>query len=389
LRDPDFTLSAGPVAASPRVLAALGSPIVYHYDPVFLERFRRTSDKVKRVFQTTNDVLLMQGEAILGLEAATRALVAPGTKVLNLVQGVFGKGEGYWLRDFGAELHELEVPYNDAVDAEDVARYLDEHPGIELVTVVHSETPSGTWTDVSAIGPIAHAHGALTMIDCVSSLGGMPLRVDEWQLDVCVAGAQKCLGGPPGLTLMSVSERAWERIRANPAAPRSSYLSMLDWKEQWLDGDKFPFTPSVTDVYGVEAAVDELLDEGLESSISRHARTAAACRAGVRAMGLELWPRSEEIASACVTAIAIPDPLTDGQVREHCRERYGVMLSAGQGAGNLVRIGHMAGSARSLHPVVGLAALGQTLRDLGVRVAIGDGIEATLEEISQPTRALA
>jgi pyridoxamine--pyruvate transaminase len=389
LRDPDFTLSAGPVAVSPHVLAALGSPIVYHYDPVFLERFRATQEKVKQVFQTGNDVLLLQGEAILGLEAATRALVAPGTKVLNLVQGVFGKGEGYWLRDFGAELHELEVPYNDAVDPEDVERYLEEHPGIELVTIVHSETPSGTWTDVSAIGPIAHAHGALTMIDCVSSLGGMPLQVDEWQLDVCVAGAQKCLGGPPGLTLMSVSERAWERIGANPAAPRASYLSMLDWKEQWLEGGRFPFTPSVVDVQGVEAAVDELLAEGLESSIARHARTAAACRAGVRAMGLDLWPRNEEIAAACVTAIAVPDGLTDVQVRDHCRERYGVMLSAGQGAGNLVRIGHMAGSARSLHPVVGLAALGQTLRDLGVRVAIGEGLEATLEEISQPSGALA
>jgi pyridoxamine---pyruvate transaminase len=254
---------------------------------------------------------------------------------------------------------------------------------------VHSETPSGTWTDVSAIGPIAHAHGALTMIDCVSSLGGMPLQVDDWQLDVCVAGAQKCLGGPPGLTLMSVSERAWERIGSNPAAPRASYLSMLDWKEQWLEGGKFPFTPSVVDVQGVEAAVDELLAEGLESSIARHARTAAACRAGVRAMGLDLWPRSEEIAAACVTAIAVPDGLTDVQVRDHCRERYGVMLSAGQGAGNLVRIGHMARSARSLHPVVGLAALGQTLRDLGVRVALGDGLEATLEEISQPSGALA
>lgn len=389
MRDPDFTLSAGPVAVSPHVLAALGSPIVYHYDPVFLERFRATQEKVKQVFQTGNDVLLLQGEAILGLEAATRALVAPGTKVLNLVQGVFGKGEGYWLRDFGAELHELEVPYNDAVDPEDVERYLEEHPGIELVTIVHSETPSGTWTDVSAIGPIAHAHGALTMIDCVSSLGGMPLQVDEWQLDVCVAGAQKCLGGPPGLTLMSVSERAWERIGANPAAPRASYLSMLDWKEQWLEGGRFPFTPSVVDVQGVEAAVDELLAEGLESSIARHARTAAACRAGVRAMGLDLWPRNEEIAAACVTAIAVPDGLTDVQVRDHCRERYGVMLSAGQGAGNLVRIGHMAGSARSLHPVVGLAALGQTLRDLGVRVAIGEGLEATLEEISQPSGALA
>jgi pyridoxamine--pyruvate transaminase len=387
MHDPDFTLSAGPVAVSPRVLAALGSPIVYHYDPVFLARFRTTAEKAKQVFETSNDVLLMQGEAILGLEAATRALVAPGTRVLNLVQGVFGKGEGYWLRDFGAELHELEVPYNDAVDPENVERYLEEHPGIEVVTVVHSETPSGTWTDVSAIGPIARAHGAVTMVDCVSSLGGMPLRVDEWQLDVCVAGAQKCIGGPPGLTLMSVSDRAWERIRANPAAPRASYLSMLDWKEQWLEGDKFPFTPSVSDVCGVEAAIDELLDEGLESSIARHARTAAACRAGVHAMGLDIWPRSEEIAAACVTAIAIPDGLTDVQVRSHCRERYGVMLSAGQGAGNLVRIGHMAGSARSLHPVVGLAALGQTLRDLGVSVAIGDGLEAALEEISQPTGA--
>jgi pyridoxamine--pyruvate transaminase len=389
MHDPDFTLSAGPVAVSPRVLAALGSPIVYHYDPVFLARFRATADKVKQLFRTRNDVVLMQGEAILGLEAATRALVAPGTKVLNLVQGVFGKGEGYWLRDFGAELHELEVPYNDAVDPEAVERYLDEHPGIEVITVVHSETPSGTWTDVSAIGPVARAHGALTMVDCVSSLGGMPLQVDDWELDVCVAGAQKCIGGPPGLTLMSVSERAWQRIRANPAAPRASYLSILDWKEQWLDGEKFPFTPSVTDVYGVEAAVDELLEEGLENSIVRHSRTAAACRAGIRAMGLELWPRSDEIAAACVTAITVPESLTDVQVRAHCRERYGVMLSAGQGAGNLVRIGHMAGSARSLHPVVGLAALGQTMRDLGVRVALGDGVEAALEEIAQPESALA
>ena len=106
-------------------------------------------------------------------------------------------------------------------------------------------------------------------------------------------------------------------------------------------------------------------------------------------MGLELWPRSEDIAAACVTAIAVPEGLTDVQVRAHCRERYGVMLSAGQGAGNLVRIGHMAGSARSLHPVVGLAALGQTLRDLGVRVALGDGVEAALEEVAQPESALA
>ena len=383
MRDPDFTLSAGPVTASARVLAALGSPITYHYDPVFLDAFRRTERKVAEIFLTENDVLLMQGEAVLGLEAAARSLVRPGTPVLNLVQGVFGKGMGYWLKDFGAELHELEVPYNDAVDPADVERYLVEHGGIELVTVVHSETPSGTLCDVAAIGRMARAHGALTLVDGVSSLGGIELRTDEWQLDVCVAGPQKCLAGPPGMSLIAVSDAAWERIRSNPSAPRASFLSMLDWKEQWIDGEKFPFTPSVADVHGVEAACDELLEEGLEASIERHERAAAACRAGVRAMALELWPRSDAVAAACVTAIAVPDGLTDVQVRAHCRERYGVMISGGQGAGNLVRIGHMGPTARSLYPVVGLAALGRTLLDLGAEVDVGAGVEAALAELSQ------
>jgi len=387
MRDPDFTLSAGPVSATPRVLAALGSPIVYHYDPAFIERFRATERKLADVFLTKNDVLLMQGEAVLGLEAAARGLVQPGTKALNLVQGIFGKYMGYWLKEYGAELHEVEVPYNDAVDPADVERYLDDNPGIELVTVVHSETPSGTVCDVSAIGPIVHARGALTLVDCVSSLGGIAFETDAWELDVCVAGAQKCLGGPPGMSLMTVSEAAWERIGANPAAPRASFLSMLDWKEQWIDGNKFPFTPSVSELYGVEASVDELLAEGLEASIERHERSAAACRAGVRAMGLELWPRSDEIAAACVTAIAVPEGLTDVQVRAHCRERYGVMISGGQGAGNLVRIGHMGTSARGLHPVVGLAALGRTLADLGAHVEIGAGVEAALAEVSQAKHA--
>jgi pyridoxamine---pyruvate transaminase len=384
VRDPDFTVSAGPTMAPPRVLAAQGAPITYHYDPVFLEAFRRTERKIGELYQTSQDILLMQGEAVLGLEAAARSLVRPGMPVLNLVSGVFGKGMGYWLRDFGAELHELEVAYNDAVDPGEVARYLDDHPEIELVAVVHCETPSGTLNAVEEIGPIAKEHGALMLVDCVSSFGGIPIWPDEWKLDVCVAGPQKCLAGPPGMSLMSVSADAWEAIRANPAAPRASFLSMLDWKEQWIDGEKFPFTPSVVDVHGVEAAADELLAEGLEASFARHALAGRACRAGVRAMGLELWPRAEQLAAPCVTAVALPDGLTDTRVRDECRSRYGVMISGSQGAGNLVRIGHMGPTARSLYPVVGLAALGRTLADLGVRVAIGEGVEAALAELSEP-----
>ena len=389
MRDPDITLSAGPTMAYPEVLAAQGRQITYHYDPAFLELFRRTERKVGELFLTQNDVLLMQGEAVLGLEAAARGLVRPGTPVLNLVSGVFGKGMGYWLKDFGAELHELEVPYNDSVDPADVERYLDEHPEIELLTVVHSETPSGTLHDVGAIGPMAHARDVLTIVDCVSSLGGIEFRTDHWQIDVAVAAAQKCLGGPPGITLMTVSEPAWERMRSNPAAPRASFLSMLDWKEQWIDGEKFPFTPSVVDMHGIEACCDVLLAEGLEASIARHDLAARACRAGVRAMGLELWPRNEEVTAACVTAIAVPDGLTDIQVRGHCRERYGVMISGGQGAGNLVRIGHMGPTARSMYPVVGLLAVGRTFADLGVSVKLGDGAEAALEVLSETASVMA
>jgi pyridoxamine---pyruvate transaminase len=387
MRDPDFTLAAGPTAVTARTLAALGSPVTYHYDPVFLEAFRRTEAKVGQIFRTQNEIILMQGEAVLGLEAAARSLVRPGMPVLNLVSGVFGKGMGYWLKGFGADLHELEVPYDEANDPRAVAEYLDEHPETELLCVVHSETPSGTFNDCSLIGPIARSRGVLTLVDCVSSFAGMPFDTDAWQLDVCVAGPQKCLGGPPGMSLMAVSEQAWAAIEGNPAAPRASFLSLLDWREQWHGREHFPYTPSVSDVHGVEAACDQVLDEGLEASIARHEAAAAACRAGALEMGLRLWPKTEDIAAACVTAIAVPDGLDHEAVRDHVREHYGVMLSGGQGAGNLVRIGHMGTTANGLNPVVGLMALGRSLEDLGVSVRIGEGVEAALAQLAPSRKA--
>ena len=282
----------------------------------------------------------MQGEAVLGLEAAARSLVRPGMPVLNLVSGVFGKGMGYWLKRLRCRAPRARGAVQRRRRSRRGRPLPDEHPGIGLVTVVHSETPSGTLNPVEEIGPIAKRHGALVLVDCVSSLGGIPIWPDEWQLDVCVAGPQKCLAGPPGMSLMTVSEDAWDAIRANPAAPRSSFLSMLDWKEQWLEAGRFPFTPSVVDLHGVEAACDVILEEGLEASFARHER--APPRAG-RACGR--WASTSGRRAGdhrrLPTALAVPESLTDIQVRDHCRARYGVMLSAGQGAGNLVRIGHM------------------------------------------------
>jgi pyridoxamine--pyruvate transaminase len=382
VRDPDFTLAAGPTSVSSRVALALAKPILYHYDPVFLETFRRTERKLAEVFRTRGDVLIMQGEAIAALEGAARSLVRPGSVALNLVSGPFGKGMGHWLRAFGAEVVELEVPYNEAVDPADVERALRERPEIDLVAVVHSETPAATVNPVAEIGQLARAHGALTFVDAVSALGGMPVEPDAWRLDVTVAGPQKCLSGPPGLGLVAVSEQAWVRMDGNPQAPRSAFVSLLDWREKWLEGGRFPFTPSVSDVHGLEAALDQALEEGLEAGFARHDLAAAACRAGVRALGLEVWAARDEIAANCTTAVTLPEGVDEADVLHVCRERYGVMLSGSYGAGRLVRIGHMGDSARGLLPVVGVMALGRALADLGVPARVGEGVEAALEVLA-------
>jgi pyridoxamine--pyruvate transaminase len=382
----DLTLSAGPNDVFPEVRAAMGGPVLYHYDPVFKDRFRAAEAAVGRIFGSpSHEIVLMQGEAILGLEAAARALATRGTPCLNLVSGVFGKGFGMWLSAIGAELHEIEVPYDQSIDADAVAAYLDAHPHIKVVSVVHSETPSGTLNPVDRIGPMCRQRGVVTVVDAVSSYGGIELRPHEWQLDLVVAGPQKCLGGPPGMSLMAISREAWAAIDANPDAPRGSFLSITDWRDLWHGEGRFPFTPSVPDVLGVLAAAELLLATGTQTVLARHDRVARACRAGVRGMGLRMWPASEDIAAASVTSIRVPDGITDIQVRDHARERYGVQLSAGQNAGNIIRIGHMGATARPAYVIAGLAAVGQTLRDLGVPVALGEGLAAAMASLADDT----
>lgn len=386
----DLTLSAGPNDVASEVLAAMGSPILYHYDPVFLARFAETEEKIAQLFRTTShEIILMQGEAVLGLEAAARAVVQPGMACLNLVSGVFGKGFGYWLSAIGGDLREIEVPYDQSIDPAAVEAYLDAHPEVRVVSVVHCDTPSTTINPVREIGPIARAHGAVTIVDAVSTFGGIELRPEEWQLDLVVAGPQKCLGGPPGMSLLAISKQAWAMIDANPGAPRGSFLSILDWRDQWHGQGHFPFTPSVSDLNGVNKAAELLLAEGLDASQARHARIAAACRAGVRGMGLRPWAASEEIAAACATAIAVPDGLIDIAVRDHVRSQYRVQLSAGQRAGNLVRIGHMGANARPMFMIAGLAALGRSLLDMGVRLDLGAGLEAALASLSESSSSVA
>lgn len=378
---PRLTLAAGPVGVTSETLRAMQRPILYHYDPAFIDLFEHTLSLLQQVYGTRHDVVIMQAEAILGLEAAAASLFEPGDKVLNLVSGVFGKGFEHFIREYGAEPIELRVPYNAAIDPEDVRRLLRAVPDISYLSVVHSETSSGTVNPVGEICGIAKEHGVVTIVDTVSGLGSEMFSPEEWGIDVAVAGPQKCLGGPPGLSLMAVSNEAWRAMERRPNPLRGSFLSILDWKTTWLEQRRFPYTPSVSEIYALESVLEQALGEGMPSVVDRHQASARASRAAIEALGLALWPERPEISTACCTAVHIPVGVSDEELRGTMRSRYGVMISGGYGelAGKLFRLGHMGMAA---HPTLVIAQIGmleRTLADLGIGVQLGTGVGTALE----------
>jgi len=382
-RDPAFNLTGGPAGATAATLAALSRPILHHLDPAFGTLYQQTVELLQQAFETGQSPVVLQGEAVVGLEAAAASLIGPGDVVLNLVSGMYGRGYGDWARRYAREVIEIEVPYDSSVPAASVAEAFRGRPDITVVSVVHCETPCGTVNDLDAISAVAADHGALLIVDAVASFGGIRCDFTSWQADLVVTAPQKCLGGPPGLSLLHVSEAAWAHMAANPAAPRGSALSILDWRDAHLADRPFPFTPSVTDIYGLRACLEQYLQEGAEAVRRRHRAAAQATRAGVEALGLTLWARDPAIRSDTVTAVQVPAGVDEREVRAHARAESGVMLSGGQGdlSGIVLQIGHMGPGAYPLGPVIAVTALGRALRALGVRADIGAGVEAAVSAL--------
>jgi pyridoxamine--pyruvate transaminase len=377
---PRLTLASGPVDVPHETLRAMQQPVVYHYDPIFIEAFQRTTDMMQKVFGTSHDVVILQAEAIAGIEAAAASTIEPGTRVLNLVSGVFGKFFEDYIRRYGGEPIELAVPYNAAIDPADVRRILEVEPDITVVSVVHSETPSGTINPVGEICRIAKEFGAITIVDTVSGLGSEPLNPEEDGIDIAIAGPQKCLAGVPGLSLMAISPDAWARMESLKDPVRGSFLSLLDWRSTWIEQKRFPYTPSVSTMYSLEASLKQALDEGMPAMIARHHRSAAATRAAVRALGLELWAESDDVAAANCTAVRVPNGIDDKTLRDTMRNRYGVMISGGYGdlAGKLFRLGHMGMSAHPTAVIAQIGILERSLADLGHPVDFGCGVGAAI-----------
>ena len=381
--DPVITLTAGPVNAYPDVLRALSRTVLYDYDPAFQIHYERVVEKASKAMRLANKALILHGEPVLGLEAAAASIITPADTVLNLASGVYGKGFGYWAKRYSPKLLEIAVAYNEAVDPAAVATMLKKHPEISIVSVCHHDTPSGTLNPINEIGALVRAHGAYLIVDAVSSFGGMNTHPGDCAADIYVTGPNKCLGAPPALTLMAVSDRGWARMKSNPAAPRASMLSILDWENAWSHKEPFPFTPSVAEINGLDVALDLYLSEGPEKVWARHALTARAMRAGARAMGLELWAAREAIASPTCTAIKTPAEIDEAALRREARARFGVVFSAGRGEtlGKLTRIGHMGPTAQPIYAMAALAALGGALGALGHKADTGKGIAAAMAVI--------
>ncbi|KUL25621.1 pyridoxal-phosphate-dependent aminotransferase family protein, partial [Streptomyces regalis] len=278
--------------------------------PLSAARFAAVEDRVARLLGTEQDVVIMQGEALLPLEGAIRGTAGPGTTALNVITGPYGQTFGDWLRDCGATVIDLAVPFHTAVTAEQIREAFAEHPEIDFVSLVHAEAATGNTNPVAEIGEVVRAHGALFYLDAVASIGAEPVLPDAWGVDLCVIGAQKAMGGPAGVSAVSVSERAWARMAANPRAPRRSYLSLLDWKERWIDGGRKALlhAPAQLEMLALEACVERIEADGLDAVMARHRAAALSARAGAVALGGGLEPYVYEAGEAAPVATTLRVP---------------------------------------------------------------------------------
>ena len=377
-----YLMAPGPTPVPPEVLAAGAEPVLHHRGPDFRELMLRCLARLQEVCRTQNDVLLFTASGSGAFESAVVNLLSPGERVLAVTAGEFGDRWATLAATYGADVHELRYAWGETPRPEDVRARL-EDTGAETVFLVHSETSTGVVADVQALARAACEAGALTVVDAVSSVGAVPLETDAWGLDVVVAGSQKALMTPPGLSLVTVSSAAWERA-ARTTTPRFYF----DWARMRasLETGTTPFTPAVSVVVALDTALGLLLEEGLEAAFARHAALGRACREGAKAMGLELFSPDDE-RSAVVTAILTPKGVDARELVLALRDRFGITVAGGHGelAPRMFRIGHI-GYYDVFDITTALAAVEFLLVEAGADVERGSAVARALEAYREAVR---
>ncbi|HEX8648335.1 MAG TPA: alanine--glyoxylate aminotransferase family protein [Thermoleophilaceae bacterium] len=370
-----YVMTAGPTPIPPEVSNAMAEPILYHRAPAFVEVYARVLERLKMVFQTENDVLTFAASGSGAMESAVANLVKPGEPALVASAGKFGERWADLCDDFGAQTIHWEAGWGNKIDPSELERKLAENDGVEVVFTTLSETSTGVVHDIQALTEVAHAAGALIVVDAVSGLGAVPIPQDEWGVDVVVAGSQKALMCPPGLAFASANEGALERAASIPG--RRHYF---DWqktaKGQRKDPPDSPFTPAVTLFVALDVALRMIEEEGLDQVFERHRLLGDATRAAAKALDLELYGPEDENSNV-VTAIQLPDTIDGGKVPKTMRDKYGITIAGGQGKlkGKIARVAHC-GYFGAFDMITTLSAFEMTLRELGHDLELGTGVGA-------------
>ena len=331
----------GPTPVPDDIVDAMGNPMIDHRGPEFFELITEATAGLKQVFMTQNDLFILTASGTGGLESLIVNSLSPGDRVLSATAGSFGDRFCEMATAYGADVQRLDFEWGEAVDPDEVRRALNEDPGIKAVLVTHNETSTGVTHPLPEISHVVKGEfNKLLIVDAVSSLGCIPLPVDGWDCDMVATASQKGFMIPPGLSFVSVSQAAWE-AEAEARMPR--FYFDLRAAKSYLERGQTPFTPNVALLYGLQLALDKLLEEGMESVYERHASIAEFTRQGVKRLGLELLAQDEIYASNTVTAIKIPEEVDGSGLMSLTRTEENVVLAGGQGklTGKIFRIGHL------------------------------------------------
>jgi serine---pyruvate transaminase len=361
----------GPTPVPEETLLELARPVTYHRSADAKAILAEVSDDLKYVFQTANPVFTLTSSGTGGMEAAVANTLAAGEKAVLLTAGRWGERWRGILKAFQAEIAAVEVPYGKAVTPDMLADALAKHPDAKAVFATLSETSTGVGHDIAAFGKLVAATPALLVVDGISGLGAMECRTDAWGVDVCVTGSQKALMLPPGLAFVSASEKAWKKIDATPV--RSFYLDLRRYRKTYAESDT-PFTPANTLIRAQRASLKRIRAEGIENLWARHARIAAACRAGVTAMGLELFA---ERPNNALTVITVPAGVDGSATLKKLEKQHGYKLADGQDAmkGKIWRLSHM-GYTDAFEVLGAVSALELVLLESGFKLEAGAGVAA-------------
>jgi alanine-glyoxylate transaminase/serine-glyoxylate transaminase/serine-pyruvate transaminase len=365
-------LGPGPSDVHPRVLEAMSRPTIGHLDPLFVEMMDEVKALLQYAFRTENALTLpISGPGSAGMEACFVNLVEPGDAVVVCQNGVFGGRMKENVERCGGTAVMVQDPWGSAVDLQKLEDALRATPGAKAVAFVHAETSTGAQSDARQIAEIAHRHGALVIADTVTSLGGMPVKVDQWGIDAVYSGTQKCLSCAPGLSPVSFGERAVHAIRSRRARVQSWFLDLNLIMGYWGSGQKraYHHTAPVNALYGLHEALLVLREEGLEQAWNRHRHHHLALKAGLEALGLRFVVKEAEQLPQ-LNAVAIPEGVDDARVRSRLLREFNMEIGAGLGelAGKVWRIGLMGHSCNARNVLLCVAALEAVLLDEGTPV---------------------